>query len=215
MRFPDIAIESLAYVLPDSAVETSDLEAALDPLYQRIGASPGFVTSLTGVEQRRFWPLGVRPWQMAAEAGERALAASGVDRADIGAVISTSVSRDVLEPSVASSVHGALRMPEGCLNFDLANACLGFLSGMSVAAGLIGAGHLDAALVVAGEGGGEVVEATVDHLLAPVAEAPGHADARLCGGGDGPDVGGAVPRRPPVPRRPLPRRHGQQPFMPR
>ena len=37
------------------------------------------------------------------------------------------------------------------MNFDLANACLGFVNGMHVAATMIDAGHIDYALVVDGE----------------------------------------------------------------
>ena len=87
----------------------------------------------------------------AAEAGERALAASGVDRADIGILINTSVSRDYLEPSTASIVHGRLGLPVDATNFDLGNACLGFLNGMNLVSTMIEHGEIDHGMVVNAE----------------------------------------------------------------
>ena len=50
-----------------------------------------------------------------------------------------------------------------CLNFDIGNACLGFLDGMTVAANLI-SGQIDYALVVDGENSREVVTHTLERL---------------------------------------------------
>ena len=71
--------------------------------------------------------------------------------AEIGLMINTSVSRAHLEPSTAVRVHHALGLPARCLNFDVANACLGFVNGMQLAAAMIDAGQIDYALVVNGE----------------------------------------------------------------
>ena len=69
----------------------------------------------------------------AAMAGAKAMAEAGVDPSQIGLLINTSVSRAHLEPSTAVAVHHALGLPTSCLNFDLANACLGFVNGMQLA----------------------------------------------------------------------------------
>lgn len=165
MRSDQVMIEALAYELPAISVATADLEAALAPIYARLGVAPGWVERLTGVVERRFWPRDQRPWQGAVVAAERALAQAGLARERIGVVVNTAVSRDVLEPSTASTIHGALGLGPGCLNFDLGNACLGFLSGLTVVDGLIRAGTVDAGLVVAGEGSRQVVESTLDRML--------------------------------------------------
>ncbi len=52
----------------------------------------------------------------------------------IGLLIDTSVCRARLEPSSAVAVHHELGLPSSCLNFDLSNACLGFVNGMQLAA---------------------------------------------------------------------------------
>ena len=64
-------------------------------------------------------------------------------------------------------MHHALGLPTTCLNFDVANACLGFLNGMQLAAMMIDAGRIEYALVVDGEGAREIHEATLDRLARP------------------------------------------------
>jgi 3-oxoacyl-[acyl-carrier-protein] synthase-3 len=100
-------------------------------------------------------------------AGAKALAEAGVDPSAIGLVIDTSVCRDHLEPSAAVDVHHQLGLPSSCLNFDLANACLGFINGMQLAATMIDAGQIDYALVVDGEGSRQPQEATIARLKGP------------------------------------------------
>ena len=51
-------------------------------------------------------------------------------------------------PSSAVTVHDALGLPTTCLNFDLSNACLGFVNAMHRAGVLIDSGQIDYALVV-------------------------------------------------------------------
>lgn len=172
MYFRRVTLEALSYELPDLSVCTEDIEAALAPLYERLRLSPGWIEGLTGVRERRLWPANVRPWQMAARAGAQALDVAGVARSEVDLVLNTSVCRDVLEPSVASSVHGALGLPEKARNFDIANACLGFMTGLATAGAMIESGLIEVALVVAGEGSREVVEATLGRLAAPGVDAP-------------------------------------------
>jgi acyl-CoA:acyl-CoA alkyltransferase len=74
------------------------------------------------------------------------------------------VSRAHLEPSSAVAVHSTLDLPTTCMNFDLGNACLGFLNGMQLAATMIDAGQIDYALVVDGEGTRHTHEVTLDRL---------------------------------------------------
>jgi 3-oxoacyl-[acyl-carrier-protein] synthase-3 len=97
-------------------------------------------------------------------AGAKALAEAGVDPARVGLLVDSSVSRAHLEPSAAVAVHHALGLPTTCVNFDVANACLGFLNGMQLAAMMIDAGRVDYALVVDGEGARQIHEATLDRL---------------------------------------------------
>ena len=119
----------------------------------------------SGVEERRFWPRDSTIAELSTRAATKALAAAGIDASDIGCVISTSVCKDYIEPSMASLVHGRLGLPPHCLNFDIGNACLAFMNGMSVLADMIDQGRFKAALIVDAESSREVIESTVDRLL--------------------------------------------------
>ena len=97
-------------------------------------------------------------------AGAKALAEAGITPAQIGVMINTSVSRAYLEPSTAVAVHHQLGLPTSCLNFDLANACLGFVNGIQLAGTMIDAGQVDYALLVDAEGSRYTQETTLERL---------------------------------------------------
>jgi acyl-CoA:acyl-CoA alkyltransferase len=82
-------------------------------------------------------------------------------------LIDTSVSRANLEPSAAVAVHHALDLPTSCLNFDLSNACLGFVNAMQIAGMMIDAGQIEYALIVDGEGSRLTQERTLNRLNEP------------------------------------------------
>jgi 3-oxoacyl-[acyl-carrier-protein] synthase-3 len=119
---------------------------------------------MTGIRERRHFPPGTRPSAVAAQAGELALERASVTREQIGVLIFSSVCRDFMEPATATVVHAALGLPQSCSCFDLSNACLGFANAMLVAANMIQLGQVDAAMIVAGEDGGPLVEATIKRL---------------------------------------------------
>jgi len=119
----------------------------------------------SGVEERRFWVPGSTIAELAASAAAKALEESGLQASDIGCIVSTSVCKDYIEPSMASLVHGRLGLPSNCLNFDIGNACLAFLNGVSVLADMIEKGRFKAALIVDAESARDVIEATIQRLL--------------------------------------------------
>lgn len=163
MRFDDVVIASLASVHAPDRVTTADLEARLD--LPKLGLLPGTLEMLSGIEARRFFPADTRPSEAATEAAEKAL--EGLDRERVGLLINTSVCRDYIEPSTACLIHGNLGLSPHCLNFDISNACLGFLNGMALAAAMLERGDIDWALIVDGESSRFVVEKTMERLCAP------------------------------------------------
>ncbi len=167
MRYEHVVIEALAVVEAPHAITSRALEDALAPAASRLGLQPGTIEVLTGVKARRLWDPGVMPSEVAALAAERALAMTSLPRERVMMLINTSVSKDFIEPSVASAVHARLGLSERCVSFDLGNACLAFLNGMELVAGMIERGQLDAALIVAGESSRQVVESTLGRLLEP------------------------------------------------
>ena len=164
MRFEHVEIRAFAHHLPERAVTSAELEERLSTVYARLRISPGRLEMMSGVRERRFFEPGTRPSAIAARAGARAIEKSGVERARIGCVVHAGVCRDFLEPATASVVHHALELSPACIPFDLSNACLGFANAMTVTGAMIERGEIEAALVVSGEDGGPLVEATLRTL---------------------------------------------------
>lgn len=166
MRYTKVSIYPPAYEAPPNVVTSSELEDRLAPLYQRLKLPEGRLELMSGIQERRFWDSGTKPSLGAAKAGKKALETAGVSPDEIGCLIFTSVSRDMMEPATAAFVHQQLGLPEKCQVFDLSNACLGFLNGMTMLANMIELGQIKKGLVVAGETAENLVETTINHLLA-------------------------------------------------
>ena len=124
----------------------------------------GLLQRVAGVYERRNWEHAGDFVQGAAQAAKLALDQAGISAEQIGIMINTSVTRETLEPSVAVAIHDAVGLPTGAMNFDITNACLGFVNGMTVAATMIDSGQIDYALIVAGEDASRVQRATLDRL---------------------------------------------------
>ena len=149
---------------PPETVTSDWIDEQLADTYERTGVRPGLLRDLAGIVERRWWPEGMTFPQQAATAGRAAIAASGVDPDRIGLMISTSVSRHHLEPSMACAIHHELDLPTSCENFDVANACLAFVNAMKLASTAIDAGQIEYALIVDGEGSRYTQRTTIDRL---------------------------------------------------
>ncbi len=171
LRHTNVGMLSVAAVEAPEVVTSAWIDEQLAQTYERTGLNPGVLAEVGGIEERRWWPEGVSFDQAAAQAGRAALDAAGVDPERVGMLISTSVCKHHLEPSIACSVHHQLGLPASCLNFDVGNACLGFINGMQIAAAAIDAGSIDYALVVDGEGSRYTQLATIERLQRPDATA--------------------------------------------
>jgi 3-oxoacyl-[acyl-carrier-protein] synthase III len=165
--FDNTSILSVCGVDAPRVVTSAEFDERLAETYRRVGLRTGLLEGLAGIVERRWWPQDVSFSDAAAMAGAKALAEAGVDPSEVGLLIDTSVSRAHLEPSAAVAVHAALGLGTSCLNFDLANACLGFLNGMQLAATMIDAGRIAYALVVDGEGARHTHEVTLARLARP------------------------------------------------
>jgi acyl-CoA:acyl-CoA alkyltransferase len=166
-RFTNTTVLSVSSADAAEVVTSAALDERLADTYQRVRLRPGLLERLVGIRERRWWPAGVTFVDGAAMAGAKAISESGVDPADIGVMINTSVSRLHLEPATATAVHHALGLPTSCQNFDVTNACLGFVNGMQLAAAMIDAGLVEYALVVDGEDSRVVQERTIENLARP------------------------------------------------
>jgi 3-oxoacyl-[acyl-carrier-protein] synthase-3 len=166
MHYSKVCLHTFGYELPPYVLTSDTIEERLAPLYQRLKLPAGRLELMSGIRERRLWEPGIRPSQGAALAGKVVLEKGDLDPDTIECLIFTSVSRDMMEPATASFVHNQLGLSEDCLLFDLSNACLGFLDGMVMLANMIELGQVRNGLVVAGETAEELVESTIQTLLA-------------------------------------------------
>ena len=164
MHFEDVVIVGVGHADAPIRVNSAELEDPLGPTLERLGMPIGMLESLTGIRARRFWEPGFRPSSAATLAGRRVIEQTGVDPSRIGVLVSTSVSRDYVEPSNACFVHQNLGLDAGCLNFDLGNACLAFINAIDLVGNMIERGQIDYGLIVDGESSRDVVESTVERL---------------------------------------------------
>ena len=166
MRFSynNVCLEAFSYTLPEEVVTSAQIEARLEPLYRRLRLPEGRLELMTGITERRFWPAGMLPGQMSVQTAEKAIRIAGLDKRHVGALVHGSVSRDYVEPATACAVHHRLGLPEGCMIYDLSNACLGLLSGAVQVAAMIELGQIRAGVVVGTESGRGLVENTIRQL---------------------------------------------------
>ena len=165
MKYNRVFINSLAYELAPEVVTSSALESQLAPLYQKYRIPMGQLATLTGIEERRWWPKNYLVSDGALAAARKVIDETGVNLDDIGAVIYTGVCRDQHEPATACRVAGELGVSNKTIIYDISNACLGVLSGMLDIANRIELGQIKAGLVVSCESARHIVEVTINELL--------------------------------------------------
>ena len=165
MKFEHLYIESMGYSLPQTVVSSVDIEKRLAPLYQKLGLPEGRLELMTGIKERRAWPVGTNPSALSTEAALHCLSKSTIKKEDIDLLIHASVCRDFLEPATASVIHAELGLSPEAMIFDLSNACLGVINAIVVAGNMIERGQIKNALIVSGENGGPLLEQTLHELL--------------------------------------------------
>ncbi len=165
MMFDNVSIIGLAHVDAEHIITSASIEEQLAPVMEKLKMRPNIIQGLTGIKERRFWDTDVQPSEVATQAAVRALENANLDRSKIGVLVNTSVCKDYIEPSIASLVHGNLKLSSDCMNFDIGNACLAFLNGMEIVGNMIERGQIDYGMIVDGEGSRYVVEKTIERLL--------------------------------------------------
>lgn len=136
-------LDAVAAALPEQVVTNADLAA-------RLGVDERWITKRTGVRERRMVRDGEGLVDLASRAGRLALERAGVEPGSIDLVIVATFTPDDPLPHAAQLVAVEVGA-ENAGAMDLAAACAGFVSAVTVGAALIEAGRMDRVLVVAGE----------------------------------------------------------------
>ena len=138
-----IKITGSGFYVPDRVMTNFDLEKIVD-------TSDEWITSRTGIKERRIASEDQATSDLAIEASRKTLEDAGLKVKDIDMIIMTTSTPDTIFPSTACWIQkglGADHIPA----FDVSAGCTGFLYGMIVAEGLILNGTAKRILLIGGE----------------------------------------------------------------
>ncbi|MDD2942620.1 MAG: ketoacyl-ACP synthase III [bacterium] len=122
-----------------------------------LDTSDEWITSRTGIKQRRWADDDVSASSLAFPAAKRAIAAAGLLNSDIDGVIVATVTPDYIFPSTACRLQNLLGIHKG-FAFDMNAVCSGFIYALVTADAMIKAGHASNILVV----GTEIYSSIID-----------------------------------------------------
>jgi 3-oxoacyl-[acyl-carrier-protein] synthase III len=120
-------------------------------LAERLDTSDEWITSRTGIRERRWAEPGVCTGDLAVEAGLRAIKSAGLgDDAQIDLVVLATTTPDHPCPATAPEVASRIGLV-GAAAYDLAAVCSGFVYALEAASNAIRAGRAAHALVIGAE----------------------------------------------------------------
>lgn len=138
-----VTIAGTGSYLPEKVLSNADLEAMVD-------TSDEWITSRTGIRERRIAADGQSTSDLATEAAKRAMEDAGVVAEDIDLIIVATVSPDAFFPATACYVQKNIGATNA-MSFDISAACSGFLYGIQICRHFINTGHRKTALVIGAE----------------------------------------------------------------
>jgi 3-oxoacyl-[acyl-carrier-protein] synthase III len=136
-------IKGTGSALPRNRVSNAELAA-------RVDTSDEWIVERTGIRFRHIAEADETTATLATDASRKALDAAGMTAADIDLIIVATATPDQTFPASATLVQHALGA-NGCVAFDVAAVCSGFLYAFSVAESMIRAGSAKNALVIGSE----------------------------------------------------------------
>lgn len=129
--------------LPAKVLTNRDLERMVD-------TSDEWIYARTGIRQRHIAADHEQTSDLALAASRKALAAAGIDAAELDLVVVATTTPDMVFPSTACILQAKLGT-RSCAAFDMQAVCSGFVYGLTTADQFIRSGHYRNALVVGAE----------------------------------------------------------------
>src|SRR5256714_10753618 len=136
---------------PESILTNADLEKIVD-------TTDEWITTRTGIKQRRKAAPGEYTSQFATRASREAIERAGIDPGEIDLILCATVTPDQILPSTACLIQAQLGANNAAA-MDIVAACSGFLYGLTLADTMIRTGQSRCALVI----GAEILTQHVDY----------------------------------------------------
>ncbi|MGQ0761532.1 MAG: beta-ketoacyl-ACP synthase III [Acidobacteriota bacterium] len=128
---------------PSGILTNADLEKIVD-------TTDEWITTRTGIKQRRKAAPGEYTSQFATRASHEAIERAGIDPADIDLILCATVTPDQILPSTACLIQAQLGASKAAA-MDIVAACSGFVYGVTIAEPMIRSGQIKYALVIGAE----------------------------------------------------------------
>ncbi len=138
-----VRIAGTGSYLPEKVLTNADLEKTVD-------TSDEWITSRTGIRERRIAGENEFTSHLAAKAGKRALEQAGLDPSDLDLIVVATITPDTLTPATACYVQQLLGS-QGAVAFDVSAACSGFLYALEIAKSSVASGAFRNALIIGAE----------------------------------------------------------------
>ncbi len=138
-----IVISGTGSFLPGQVITNSDLEMMVD-------TTDEWITTRTGIKERRICPRGMASSDMGTEASKDACKDAGISPSELELIICSTITPDNSFPSTACLMESKLGI-KNIPVFDISAACSGFIFGLEIAKGLMLGGGYKTGLVVASE----------------------------------------------------------------
>ncbi|MFA5411418.1 MAG: beta-ketoacyl-ACP synthase III [Candidatus Omnitrophota bacterium] len=145
-----VGIIGVGEYLPQRVLTNADLEKMVD-------TSDEWITTRTGIKERRMVSKKEAASDLAVKAAEEALKDAGLKAQDLDLIIVATITPDMQFPSTACFVQARLGAKKAAC-FDISAACAGFVYALVVAQQFIARGTYKNALVI----GGEVLSSVTD-----------------------------------------------------
>ena len=133
----------LGKYVPEKVVTNQDLERMVD-------TSDEWITTRTGIKERRVVSNGQVTSDLGARASQMALERSGLDPKEVELIIVATITPDMPFPATSCIIQDKIGAKKAAC-FDVSAACSGFVHGMTVAKQFIETGTYRNALVVGAE----------------------------------------------------------------
>src|SRR5215213_6917808 len=146
------AITGVASYVPERILTNAELARSLD-------TSDEWITSRTGIRERRIGAPGETTSTMGAHAVRRLMTTRGLEPQDVDAILVATVTPDMLFPATACLIQDQLGLSRAW-GFDLSAACSGFLYALTSGAQLIATGAHQRVIVV----GADLMSSIIDPL---------------------------------------------------
>lgn len=144
-------ISGVGHFAPENRLTNKDLE-------QMVDTNDEWITTRTGIKERRILGKGKGTSFMAVKAAEMVLSKRNISADELDLIIVATVTPDMPVPSTAALVQKELKT-SNCWGFDLNGGCTGFVYALSVASQFVESGKHQKVMVI----GADKMSAIIDY----------------------------------------------------